>query len=74
MSQLHSRMLLRAADKLGGMDELAGYLGVAPVSVRVWMRGFISPPDEIFLRLVDLLQEPPPHGRSSARPAKGKAS
>ncbi len=67
-------MLQRAADKLGGMDELAGYLGVAPVSLRVWMRGLISPPDAIFLRLVDLLQEPPPRARSSARAAKGKAS
>ena len=67
MSQLHSRMLQCAADKLGGMDELARYLGVAPVSVRVWMRGLISPTDEVFLRLVDLLQEPPPRnfpGRS----------
>ena len=74
MSQLHSRMLQRAADKLGGLNELASYLGVAPVSVRVWMRGFISPPDEIFLRLVDLLEEPPPPARPGAGATKGKAS
>lgn len=73
MSQLHSRMLQRAADKLGGTDALARYLGVAPVSVRVWLRGFISPPDDIFLRLVDLLQEPPP-ARPSAAATKRRAS
>lgn len=67
-------MLQRAADKLGGMDELARYLGVAPVSVRVWMRGLISPPDDVFLRLVDLLQEPPPAARPSARATKRRAS
>lgn len=67
-------MLQRAADKLGGVSPLASYLGVAPVSLRVWMRGFISPPDEIFLRLVDLLQEPPPPARPGAGATKGKAS
>jgi hypothetical protein len=66
-------MLQCAADKLGGMEELARYLGVAPVSVRVWMRGLISPPDDIFLRLVDLLQEPPP-ARAAAPATKGRAS
>jgi hypothetical protein len=67
-------MLQRAADKLGGVNPLASYLGIAPVSVRVWMRGFISPPDEIFLRLVDLLQESPPPPRPDAAATKGKAS
>lgn len=71
-------MLQRAADKLGGMDELARYLGVAPVSVRVWMRGLISPPDEVFLRLVDLLEEPPPRSadfpvNSGSSPRRGKS-
>jgi hypothetical protein len=66
-------MLQCAADKLGGTEELAHYLGVAPVSVRVWMRGLISPPDDIFLRLVDLLQEPPP-ARAAAPATKGRAS
>ena len=75
VSQLHTQMLRRAADKLGGLDELARYLGVAPVTVRVWIRGLVAPPDDVFLILVDLLQEPPP-GRPPlpySRAPKGKA-
>lgn len=67
VSLLHVRMLQRAAEKLGGADELARYLLVPEVRIRIWMRGLISPTDEVFLRLVDLLQEPPPRnfpGRS----------
>jgi hypothetical protein len=71
VSNLHSRLLERAADKLGGLDEVARYLNVSDLRVRIWRRGFVAPPDDVFLRLVDLLEEPPP-GRPPSRPA-GKA-
>ena len=71
MSQLHSRLLQRAAEKLGGADPLARYLGVPPVRVRVWQRGLIAPPDDVFLKLVDLLEEPPP---AAPRAMRQKAS
>lgn len=73
MSELHVRLLQRAAEKLGGVDEVAHYLEVPDVRIRIWMRGIISPSDEVFLRLVDLLQEAPPrpvfpvHSASSSR-------
>ena len=66
MSQLHARLLHRAAEQLGGVEELARYLQVSEVHVRIWQRGAIPPPDHIFLRLVDLLVEPPPDRRPGA--------
>jgi hypothetical protein len=53
-------MLQRAVEILGGTDELAAYLGVSPARLRIWMRGIFAPPDDIFLRLVDLISDPPP--------------
>lgn len=60
MSELHARLLQRAVEILGGPDELAAYLGVSPSRVRIWMRGLFALPDDMFLRLVDLLSEPLP--------------
>jgi hypothetical protein len=66
-------MLQRAAEKLGGPEELARYLGASETRLRIWQRGLVAPPDEVFLLLVDLLQEPPPrpgfpvHSGSSSR-------
>lgn len=68
VSNLHSRLLERAADKLGGMDEVARYLNVSELRVRIWWRGFVPPPDDVFLRLVDLLEPPP--GRQTSRREK----
>ncbi len=56
-------MLQRAAEALGGMDEVGRYLGVSDVRLRIWMRGLIAPPDEVFLRLVDLISDGPPPDR-----------
>lgn len=73
MSQLHAQMLQRAVEKLGGTEEAARYLGVPEVRLRIWLRGLLAPPDDLFLRLVDLLLEPPPrtdfpvHSASSSR-------
>jgi hypothetical protein len=71
VSQLHVILLQRAAETLGGAEELARYLAVPPLRVRVWLRGLIAPPDDVFLRLIDLLRpelptDPPrasPHAR-----------
>ena len=70
-------MLERAAEILGGAEQVAAYLGVSPAHVRIWMRGMFSPPADVFLRLVDLLSEqtgeggPPggdrPHGGRARR-------
>jgi hypothetical protein len=74
VSQLHAQLLQRAVEKLGGLEEAARYLGVPEVRLRIWMRGLLAPPDDVFLRLVDLLLETPPprtdfpvHSASSSR-------
>jgi hypothetical protein len=71
VSDLHVRLLQRATDKLGGTEEVARYLQVPEVRIRIWMRGLICPSDDIFLRLVDLLQESPgaPTRSGTAAPA-----
>lgn len=56
-------MLQRAAETLGGTDEVGRYLGVPEVRVRIWMRGLIAPPDDVFLKLVDLISDGPPADR-----------
>ena len=60
VADLHARLLERAVEILGGEAEVAEYLGVSPAHARIWMRGIFSPPDDVFLKLVDLLGEMPP--------------
>lgn len=60
-------MLQRAAETLGGTDEVGRYLGVPEVRVRIWMRGLVSPPADVFLKLVDLISDGPPPDRLSFR-------
>lgn len=52
---------------LGGMEQVALYLGVPEARLRVWLRGRLSPPDAVFLKLVDLLSDGPPPDRLSLR-------
>jgi DNA-binding transcriptional regulator YdaS (Cro superfamily) len=47
----------RAAQLVGGPQQLAARLGVSQPMVRAWMCGFVRPPDSHFFRLVDLLNE-----------------
>lgn len=60
-------MLQRAAETLGGTEEVGRYLDVSEIRVRIWMRGLIAPPDEVFLKLVDLISDGPPPDRLSFR-------
>jgi len=73
VSQLHLILLQRAAETLGGAEALARYLAVPPVRVRIWLRGLIAPPDDVFLRLIDLLRpelptDLPPAERHARKP------
>ena len=58
-------MLQRAAEILGGEDQLTAYLGVTRERLRIWSRSRFPLPDEVFLKLVDLISDPPP--RKTAR-------
>lgn len=49
------RALQRAAEILGGVDALRTYLNVSNIKLEAWLKGRATPPDAIFLRIVDLL-------------------
>ena len=62
---LHARALQRAAEVLGGMEPLRIYLRVPLLHLQSWMEGKSTPPDAVFLRVVDLLAAEP-------RPSAGR--
>lgn len=55
------RTLHAACKALGGEHKLAEYLAVDVTAIENWLNGIGWPPDPIFLRCVDLVQE---RGRS----------
>ena len=55
---LHERTLRRAVAYLGGADELASFLGVELFEVVSWLERRARLPEEIFLRLVDIVLDP----------------
>jgi hypothetical protein len=54
---VYSRALARAAQILGGTEELRCFLNVPKSLLNLWLGGHIMPPDDVFLRVVDLLGE-----------------
>ena len=65
---LHSRALQRAAELLGGTEQLRAYLRVPMRQLQAWMQGKSRPPDAVFLRVVDVLaKEDPIAAREPAR-------
>jgi len=61
---VHKHALQRAVEMAGGTDALARQLQVPPTAVRFWLANSSPLPDDIFLKVVDLLL---------ARDAGGKA-
>lgn len=57
---VHTRALQRAAEMLGGADALCTLLGVPKRRLELWMRGQVSLPGDVFLRVVDILLEHQP--------------
>jgi hypothetical protein len=57
-AHIYIRMLHDACLRLGGEHKLAAYLGVDAGAIDDWLNGRGRPPDEIFLRCVDLVQGP----------------
>jgi hypothetical protein len=55
--RLHAQLLLRAADILGGSEQLESFLSVSETRLRIWERGITPLPDDVFLKLVDLVIE-----------------
>ena len=57
MSQVHIRTLARAAQIVGGPQELAIKLKVTPSHLALWMSGAEPCPPNVFLQAVDLVLE-----------------
>jgi hypothetical protein len=54
---IHSLTLQRAAALLGGAPALSEYLDVPLRRLQLWMRGTLPPPNDIFLKAVDVVAE-----------------
>jgi len=52
---VHTRVLHRACQRLGGVEQLAAYLKVPPGTLYTWLEGESEPPSSIFLKAVDLV-------------------
>ena len=77
---VYSRALRKAAELIGGREQLARILQVSPAQIEIWIADEAKPPREIFLRIVDIIldetasgqdepSEPPP-GRDAAGPSR----
>jgi len=78
---VYSRALLKAAELLGGRNELAQVLQVPAAQIEKWIADETKPPREIFLRVVDIILDEtsasgaddtsgPPPGRDAAGPTR----
>lgn len=54
---VYQRSIEMAAEILGGNDAVARYLGVKPADVRNWVEGSAEPAINLFLRLVELIEQ-----------------
>ena len=52
---VHTRVLHRACQTLGGVEQLARHLKVSRALVHSWLEGEDVPPSKIFLKAVDLI-------------------
>ena len=52
---LRVRALARAVELAGGTRELAAYLGIRPLTLSYFLHGASHVPEDLFLRVVDLL-------------------
>ena len=55
---LYGQTLQRAADKLGGVDELSKKLRIRAQFITLWIREKGIPPEYVFVRASDLLNAP----------------
>jgi hypothetical protein len=70
---LYSHCIKRAAELLGGFDNLGAHIGVDPQDLARWASGAGAPSDAIFLKIVDIvLDKQLGTPRSSALQTSGK--
>jgi hypothetical protein len=71
MGRIHSQALRRAAEIVGGTQELCAYLQVPAEEMRRWIHGGDGPPAGIFLRVVDLIVEESARRQAPSVPPSG---
>ena len=71
-ASVYSRAVRKAAEMVGGRDELARMLQVPLVDVEKWIVGDRKPPRELFLRVVDILIEDAAGADSAGEPPAGR--
>ena len=52
---VYTRVLHRACQILGGVEQLAAYLKVSRTMLHRWLEGEDNPPSSVFLKAVDLI-------------------
>jgi hypothetical protein len=57
MPTVYARTLSRAAELLGGEGALAARLGVTKDELDLWLRNFVRPPNDVFLKAADIVGE-----------------
>lgn len=57
VSTVHATTLKRAAQLVGGLEQLAYRLDVTPSHLALWVAATEPTPPNIFLKAVDLIQE-----------------
>jgi DNA-binding transcriptional regulator YdaS (Cro superfamily) len=57
MPTVYARTLRRAAELVGGESALAARLGVTKNELDLWIRNFVRPPSDIFLKAADIVGE-----------------
>jgi hypothetical protein len=57
MPDAYARVLRRAAEILGGVEQLATHLGVPSEDVVAWMQRMRDVPVNVFLRAVDIVTQ-----------------
>ena len=55
--ELKTRLFTRACDIVGGRERLATRLDVEPHALEFWLAGRATPPDRVFMAVVDLILE-----------------
>jgi DNA-binding transcriptional regulator YdaS (Cro superfamily) len=60
MPTVYARTLKRAAQVIGGAEQLALRLNVKPSHLALGMRGVVSTPPDVFLKAVDLITDEGP--------------
>lgn len=57
MPTVYARTLGRAAELVGGEGALAARLGVTKNELDLWLRNFVRPPNDVFLKAAGIVGE-----------------